>query len=57
MTVAVGGFGPLSDALVGRRRWDDVEVLREAKTMLDLDVSARTRFLKAWAANTLRRCL
>ncbi|KIN05310.1 hypothetical protein OIDMADRAFT_87584, partial [Oidiodendron maius Zn] len=48
--VELTGLGPLSDALVYRRRWDSLQVLLERDTMLGLDRASAGAFVKSWRA-------
>jgi hypothetical protein len=53
-TVVLTGLGPLSDALVGRRRWDDPAVLRERDIVLGPDRKAANQFILNWRKQAVR---
>jgi hypothetical protein len=53
-TVVLTGLGALSDALVGRRRWDDPAVLRERDIVLGSDRKAANQFIVDWRKRALR---
>jgi hypothetical protein len=44
----VTGLGPISDALVGRTRWDDPRVATEASILLGADAIGRQLLLEDW---------
>ena len=44
----ISGLGPLSDALVCRRRWDSPLVMRDREILLCGDASQRHAYLRAW---------
>lgn len=55
-TVQLCGLGPLSDALMGRRGWDDPEVLSERDLVLAPDADRMHDYLREWrqrAANAM----
>lgn len=44
----ISGLGPLSDALVCRRRWDSPLVMRDRDILLCGDAGQRHAYLRAW---------
>jgi hypothetical protein len=46
--VEITGLGPLSDALVCRRRWDSAQVLRDYRTLLCGDRALASRYVEDW---------
>lgn len=46
--VEVTGLGAISDALVCRRRWDSVHVLRERSILLGNDLDIKLQYIREW---------
>jgi hypothetical protein len=55
--VELTGLGALSDALVGRRRWDSPQVLAERDVMLGPDRQAAQRYVNEWRVRATRQLL
>lgn len=53
--VQLDGLGPISDALVGRMRWNDPEVQYEVRQLLKMDAGHIQEYLEAWRKNATQR--
>ncbi|KAE8153057.1 hypothetical protein BDV25DRAFT_137298 [Aspergillus avenaceus] len=53
--VQLTGLGAISDALVGRRRWDSPEVREELNQLFSPDISVGRRFIVKWRESALER--
>lgn len=49
--VEITGLGAISDALVCRRRWDSVQVLRERGILLGNDMDAKLQYIRDWRSH------
>ncbi|KAL2801931.1 hypothetical protein BJX63DRAFT_438336 [Aspergillus granulosus] len=54
-SVMLTGLGPVSDALVGRRRWDSIEVIEELNIIFGVDREAARQHVTAWRKNAFKQ--
>src|SRR6185295_14398982 len=54
-SVPLHGLRPISDALVGRRRWTDPIIIRDRNILLRSDRTAFEALIEAWRKNAVAR--